>query len=127
MEAKDTVMKREQLLPLILAKFYGLDPEMDIDWEVLEIGCKAQAEITWHIAKQAGYEQHERDMRDGVADNKAISEHLIAKGHKEVVEWIGGCIRTGDCFQEDGSVAYRAGDIVITKALWQAKLKEWGN
>ena len=34
---------------------------------------------------------------------------------------------TADCFQEDGSVAFRAGDIVMTKALWQAKLKNGVN
>lgn len=47
-------------------------------------------------------------------------------GRREVVEWIKGCTRTRDCFQEDGSIAYRAGDIIMTKVLWQAKLKEWG-
>ncbi len=54
--------------------------------------------------------------------------YLAGKGAgiSEVVEWVSECTRTGDCFQEDGSVAYRAGDIVMTKSLWQAKLKEWG-
>lgn len=43
-ESKDKppVLGRKKLQPLILAKFYGFDPEMDIDWEVLEIACEAQ-------------------------------------------------------------------------------------
>lgn len=45
---------------------------------------------------------------------------------KEIVEQVEECRANTDCFQEDGSVAYKAGDIVITTAHWQAFLKERG-
>lgn len=46
-------------------------------------------------------------------------------GKREVAETIGECTAISDCFQEDHSIAYRVGDIVMTKAFWQTKLKEW--
>ena len=67
-----------------------------------------------------------RDNPKRTRCEEGIYDQGYKAGIREVVEWVGGCIRTGDCLQEDGSIAYKAGDIVMTKTLWQSKLKEWG-
>jgi len=49
-----------------------------------------------------------------------------ADGIREAVEAVEECMPRIDCFQEDGSVAYKAGDIIITRNWWQTLKKKWG-
>lgn len=57
---------------------------------------------------------------------KAQAKISYKAGIKETVEEVGSCYMRTSVHQEDGSLFVEAGDIVMTKEWWQAKLKEWG-
>jgi len=115
MEAKDTVMVDEQLKDL---QDEGLVYPGDVI--ILQRDtAQVQAEISFKVGKTLGVAESLQPALKAIENSRKA-------GIREVVDWVDGCISTGDCFQEDGSVAYRAGDIVMTKVLWQAQLKEWG-
>jgi len=65
MEAKD----REYIQSKILRRYPGFDPEMDIDWDVVE--------LVFDAGKQIGFEI-------GIEQGKA-------EGRREVVEWLERC------------------------------------
>lgn len=75
MEAKDTVMSRTQVNRIIEKKgsFIPAWAPYDVNHTDYQL-CLAQAEITWDITKQAGFEI-------GI-------EQGIAEGRREVVEFI---------------------------------------
>ena len=104
MEAKDTVIKRDE----VSGYTFG-----DKVWDMLEELLLFQAEISF----KAGYLQgHSKGWNDGVK-----------VGIKKVVEWI----RNGIVMRVPrGTRVYRADKekvlVQFDYTEWQAKLKEWG-
>jgi len=101
MEAKDTVMPRDEQ--------FKLSPE-----GAREALCVRQAEISF----KAGYHQREIDP----LDKEDRCEKCYEQGIKEVVDWINlnglGC-SSNTPSNKDEYIGFH-------KPSWQAKLKKWG-
>lgn len=110
MEAKDTVMSKERLQDIITTKFYGFDPDIDIDWEVVDLVKQAQAEISFKAGKEKAKE--EMNIAQLWLEGKKA-------GKKEVVEFVGQ-----NCYvwHDEENKAH----VCLDKEAWQDKLKEWG-
>ncbi len=123
MEAKDTVMKVEELATYFTKSLHSMPfyEERDIRSVALMVSniVEAQAEMSF----KAGLEKGVVMVNAANAGNLA---RMRQAGIKEVVDCANEGKITTDVFQEDGSLILRKGDIVIPQLYWQAKLKEWG-
>ena len=100
LEAKDKKYIQDE----ILRAYPGTDPEIDIDWDIVEISFKAGKEEESTQAYHVG-------LYDG-----------ILRGRKEVIEWV----------EEHGSKEASYQGLHITSSrlevplrMWQFQLKEW--
>lgn len=71
MEAKDTIITKPTTTEIIIREYPGLEPEFDIDYDVLDVVKQAQAEISFNMGKL-----------EGLVGGRA-------SGINEVVDWLG--------------------------------------
>lgn len=104
MEAKD----KEKLLRLTNAKYPGMNPEIDIDWDVAEISFKAGWEKGW---------------REGINYSNERFKHkdVFKAGEKECIKEVVDWVKSYLIKQQGIPIGY-----LLLGGELESKLKEWG-
>jgi len=112
MEAKDTVMEKNQIKDVILKHYCSPETTRkdisihDHEYEIVE----AQAEISFKAGREEEHKELEEAIAEGIEIGKVVGKQA---GIREAVE----------CIEEMGLIKYSG---LISRTDWQAKLKEWG-